>query len=543
VLSELQETIVRAFPDPCVVTNAAGRVSAANKAAAAALGDGTGGPLQLAALVVDAAPVTDYLRLCARSPEPLPGGLRIQAVGARPVQSYRCYGSLLAPREGQRAALILLRFAQRDANDPFIRLNQTIAQLTDEIRRRKEAEETLRNLANELRLARDRAEENVRVKDEFLATLSHELRTPLNAIVGWSRMLQGDQLTPERRAQALETIYRNALAQNHLVDDLLDVSRIISGKFRMDVDDIDINGIVSAAVDVVRTAADAKNIRLHVLYNPDAGHVLGDAARLQQVFWNLLVNAIKFTPRGGRVHVSIRQRDSAIEVEVADSGVGITPEFLSHVFERFTQSSHTVTTRTAGGLGLGLAIVKHIVEAHGGIVTARSDGQDRGAAFVVSLPIIIPVRASPPPADVRSRGKGSERTECPPELDGLHVLVIEDEFDSRELVKMVLEDCKAVVCTAGSVEEAFIILRQERKPDVIVSDIGMPGEDGYDFIRRLRELPREEGGRIPALALTAFAKAEDRRRALVAGFQNHAAKPIEPQELIIVVANLAGRFL
>jgi signal transduction histidine kinase/ActR/RegA family two-component response regulator len=540
VLSELQETIVRAFPDPCLVTNAAGSVLAANKAAMSALGGPTG-PLDLTTLVVDAASVLDYLRLCARSPDPLPGGLRIRAMGARPEHSYRCYGSLLAPRDGQRGALILVRFAQRDANDPFIRLNQTIAQLTEENRRRKEAEETLRSLANELRIARDRAEENVRVKDEFLATLSHELRTPLNAIVGWSRMLQGDGLTPERRVQALETIHRNALAQNHLVDDLLDVSRIISGKFRMDVDDVDINRIVSDAADVVRAAADAKSIQLRVLYSPDAGQMLGDAARLQQVFWNLLVNAIKFTPRGGRVHVSIRRKDSAIEVEVADSGVGIADEFLSHVFERFTQASHTATTRTAGGLGLGLAIVKHIVEAHGGIVSARSDGQDRGAAFVVALPV-LPVRASPPPADARSSDRSSARTARPRELDGLHVLVIEDDSDARELAKVVLEDCEAIVSTAGSVEEAFAILRQERRPDVIVSDIGMPGEDGYDFIRRLRELPREQGGRIPALALTAFAKAEDRHRALVAGFQNHAAKPIEPQELVVVVANLAGRF-
>jgi CheY-like chemotaxis protein len=273
---------------------------------------------------------------------------------------------------------------------------------------------------------------------------------------------------------------------------------------------------------------------------------MGDASRLQQVMWNLLSNAVKFTPKGGRIHVTLRRRDSHVEITVTDTGAGITPDFLPRVFDRFAQQSHDeleVSARRAGGLGLGLALVKHIVELHGGKVAAQSEGPGKGASFVVKLPI-VPVRAAAalPPV---SRGQTDLEIggPCPPEVEGLRVLVIDDERDSREVTKATLERCKAIVTTAASAAEAFDWLRGSPRPDVIVSDIGMPDENGYAFIRRLRALPREEGGRIPAVALTAFARADDRRRALTAGFQNHAAKPIEPQELLIVVANLAGRFL
>jgi hypothetical protein len=410
----------------------------------------------------------------------------------------------------------------------------------------EENEARMREMAEELRQARDQAEATTRVKDEFLATLSHELRTPLNAILGWGRLLQGGAVPEEQGEHAVDTIVRNALAQNRLIDDLLDVSRIITGKFRLDVEEIDINAVSAAAVDVVRPAAEAKGVRLQVIFDPDGGHVMGDASRLQQVMWNLLSNAVKFTPKGGRVHVTLRRRDSNVEITVTDTGAGITPGFLPRVFDRFAQQSHDeleVSARRTGGLGLGLALVKHIVELHGGTVVAQSEGPGKGASFVVRLPI-VPVRtaAAPPPA---SRGQADLEIDgqCPPEVEGLRVLVIDDESDSRDVTKATLERCRIIVTTAASASEAFELLRGSPRPDVIVSDIGMPDEDGYAFIRRLRALPREEGGRIPAVALTAFARADDRRRALTAGFQNHAAKPIEPQELLVVVANLAGRFL
>ena len=392
-------------------------------------------------------------------------------------------------------------------------------------------------LAESLRQARDKAEESTRLKDEFLATVSHELRTPLNAILGWSRMLQGGSLAPEKSAQALDSILRNATAQNQIIDDLLDVSRIIAGQLRLDVDLVDVNQIAGAAIDVVRPAAEAKGVALQILLDPDAGIVKGDAGRLQQVFWNLLTNAVKFTPRGGRVHVTLRRAHSAIEIEFADTGKGIAPDFIARIFERFTQEESGNSRRT-GGLGLGLAIVKHLVELHGGTVEAHSDGEGTGSSFIVRIPL-APVRASRP--ETRASNVSTEDVSFPSELEGLNVLLLDDERDARELVQAVLEQGGASVTLASSVTEALESIR-ERKPDVIISDIGMPEEDGYAFIRKLRAMPRDAGGRIPAIALTAYARADDRRKALGAGFQNHAAKPIEPQELVLVIANLVGRY-
>jgi PAS domain S-box-containing protein len=401
----------------------------------------------------------------------------------------------------------------------------------------EENQERTEALAESLRQARDKAEESTRLKDEFLATVSHELRTPLSAILGWSRMLQAGQLGAEKVSRALDSIVRNATAQNQIIDDLLDVSRIIAGQLRLEVELLDVNQIVSAAIDVIRPAADARGVDLHVMLDPDAGIIKGDAGRLQQVLWNLLTNAVKFTPRGGRIHVTLQRDDSAVRIEVADTGKGVSPEFLARVFDRFAQEESSNSRRT-GGLGLGLAIVKHLVELHGGTVEAHSDGEGTGACFIVKIPL-APVRVARPESRVRS--DPAEDVSFPVELEGLHVLILDDERDARDLVQTVLEQGRAQVTLTSSAAEALESIR-ERKPDVIVSDIGMPKEDGYAFIRKLRALTRDEGGRIPAIALTAYARAEDRRKALAAGFQNHAAKPIEPQELVLVIANLVGRY-
>ena len=394
-------------------------------------------------------------------------------------------------------------------------------------------------LAEDLARARDKAEEATRLKDEFLATVGHELRTPLSAILGWGRMLQNGQLNAVKTTRAIDAIVRNAVAQNQIVDDLLDVSRIIAGQLRLDVDLVDIGQVITAALDSVRAAADAKNVAIDALVTPEAGTIKGDFGRLQQVMWNLLNNAVKFTPQGGRVYVSVRRANGVVEIEVADTGQGISRAFLPRVFDRFTQQEGS-NTRKAGGLGLGLAIVKHLVELHGGTVTAHSDGEGLGATFMVCLPL-APARSAPPPSPLAAAGALVEQITFPAELKGLKVLVVDDEPDARALVQSVLEDGGAIVTVAKSAAEGLDAIAVAL-PDVIVSDIGMPEADGYEFVRRLRQLPREKGGRIPAVALTAYARADDRRKALLAGFQNHAAKPVDPQELVVVVANLAGRY-
>jgi len=392
----------------------------------------------------------------------------------------------------------------------------------------------------ELRQARLQAEEANRLKDEFLATLSHELRTPLNAILGWSQMLQSQHLDESEAKKALATIERSARAQNQLIDDLLDVSRIITGKLRLDVRAVDLGSVIMAAVDAVRPAAEAKNIRLQTLLDPQAGLISGDPDRLQQVVWNLLSNAVKFTPKDGRAQVRLERINSHVEIVVSDTGKGIEPEFLPHVFDRFRQSDGSMTRRH-GGLGLGLAIVRQLVELHGGTVSVSSAGADEGATFIVSLPL-LPLRQEPASDVLRvhPRAETGASLDCPPELSGLRVLLVDDEADSRDLLNLVLDSCGANVTIAASAAEAFETIKRE-KFDVIVSDIGMPGEDGFSLIRKIRELPVEQGGKVPAIALTAYARAEDRVKALRSGFQMHVAKPVEAAELTAIVANLAGR--
>jgi PAS domain S-box-containing protein len=446
---------------------------------------------------------------------------------------------IISPIRDDRGTLVGFAKVTRDLSERKRHEEEKILFARNEEARRaaEENEHHARLLAEELRRARDRAEEATRLKDEFLATVGHELRTPLSAILGWARMLQNGKLDAAKAERAIEIIVRNAMAQNQIVDDLLDVSRIVAGQLRLDVDFVEMSQVVTAAVDGIRAAADAKDIALQVVLDSEAGVIKGDAGRLQQIMWNLLNNAVKFTPRGGRVYVTLRRSDSSLELEVADTGKGIAPQFLPRVFDRFSQQEGS-NSRNTGGLGLGLAIVKHLVELHGGTVEAYSEGDGRGATFIIRLPL-APVRAArpssgPPAASV-------EQIAFPAELSGLRVLVVDDEADARQLVQSVLEGGGAIVEVAGSAAEAFESIRAN-KFDVIISDIGMPDTDGYELIRKLRQLPREEGGRIPAVALTAYARAEDRRKALMAGFQNHAAKPMDPQELVVVVANLAGRY-
>ena len=384
--------------------------------------------------------------------------------------------------------------------------------------------------------ARAEAERVSRLKDEFLSTLSHELRTPLNAILGWASILRGSAAnTPEDLQQGLETIERNARSQAQLIEELLDMSRIVNGKLRLDVQPVDLQTIVSDGVESVRPAAEGKGIRLTKVLDPRGGPINGDPIRLQQILWNLLSNAIKFTPRGGRVQVFLRRINSHVDITVMDSGKGIAANFVPQLFTRFTQAE-TSFSRQHGGLGLGLALVKSLAELHGGTVSASSPGLDQGATFTVSLPLTV-IRGGDADAASLTPAPAPASTLPAPDLRGFRVLVVDDEADARFLIQRVLTRCNATVTAAASAAEGIAAVREQR-PDMILSDIGMPIEDGYEFLAKLRQLPDTQGGDTPAVALTAFARPEDRRRALMAGFQMHLPKPVEPAELLAVASNI-----
>ncbi|HKP84541.1 MAG TPA: PAS domain S-box protein [Blastocatellia bacterium] len=405
----------------------------------------------------------------------------------------------------------------------------------------RDISERTRFMAQE-RTLRSQAEKASRLKDEFLATISHELRTPLNAIVGWASMLRTGRVDPESTAQALEVIERNAKAQSNLIDDLLDVSRIITGKLRLSVQEVELAPVIQAALDATRPAADAKNVRLQAVLDPNAGPVSGDPDRLQQVVWNLVSNAVKFTPKGGRVHVRLERINSRVEITVSDTGQGISADFLPYVFDRFRQSDATLS-RAHGGLGLGLAIVRHLVEQHGGTVSANSPGEGQGATFSVKLPLMIVHHAGRLAGEPSRNQAGADvnaALDYPQILAGARLLVVEDEPDARELIKFILEQCESVVKTSASASEAIISI-EDWKPDVLVSDIEMPGESGYELIRQVRDAESGGGNRLPAVALTAHARTEDRMRALSAGYDDHIAKPVEPEELMTVIASLLRR--
>ena len=387
-----------------------------------------------------------------------------------------------------------------------------------------------------LRAALAAAEDANRLKDEFLAVLSHELRTPLNAILGWARILRAGTIPPEAMPRALETIERNAQVQAQLIEDLLDVSRIVSGKLRLEMRPVDVVEVVQEAIDTVRPTADARGVALTTAMTP-TGPVSGDPQRLQQVVWNLLSNSIKFTPPGGNVHVRVEQDGAMVRIVVTDTGQGIDPDFLPHVFDRFRQASDAAGRARRRGLGLGLAIVRHLVEAHAGSVHAHSEGAGKGATFTVELPVMVGRTVLSATEPLHGYAHALETTLT---LNGTRVLVVDDEPDARELLQVSLSQYGALVRTAANAEEALIAIRQEC-PDVLVSDIEMPHTSGYDLVRQIRHSDQPDVRRLPAVALTAYARTEDRVKALLAGFQTHVPKPVEPAELVTVIASLAQR--
>jgi signal transduction histidine kinase/ActR/RegA family two-component response regulator len=389
-------------------------------------------------------------------------------------------------------------------------------------------------------MARAEAESANRLKDEFLATVSHELRTPLNAILGWTHLLRNGRIDDDTACRAVETIERNARSQAQLIEDILDVSRVITGKLRLNIGAVDAASVINAAIDSVQLAADSKDIQLGVILDPSARHVSGDANRLQQVVWNLLSNAIKFTPPGGRVEVRLEHADAKLQISVSDNGQGIGGDFLPFIFDRFRQADGT-STRRHGGLGLGLAIARHLIELHGGTIHAQSPGKDCGSTFTIKLPLVVAFDAG----KVRGHETGAlnpvddstARLKPTRSLDGVKVLLVDDDRDSLQILTLLLIGQRANVHAACSVDEALQAL-QWYKPDVLVSDLAMPGEDGYSLIRKIRALDAESGKHTPAVALTAYVRVDDRTRALTAGFNMFVPKPVEPSELVTCIASL-----
>lgn len=388
------------------------------------------------------------------------------------------------------------------------------------------------------RRARAAAEEASRMKDEFLATVSHELRTPLTSMLGWVYMLRSSGLNEEGRLRALETIERNAKLQAQIVDDILDVSRIITGKLSMEVEPLDLTSLIETSINAVRPAAAAKEILIETELLGASQLVAGDPNRLQQVFWNVFSNAVKFTPRGGQVTIQTRRVEEHIEIKVSDTGQGIKQDFLPYVFDRFRQADSS-TTREHGGLGLGLAIVRHLVEMHGGAVRAESHGEGEGATFIVTLPLVCKRAGSSDEADEKAEAFAAPREKIISPLAGLRVLVVDDERDTLEIMKALLERYAAHVTTAPSVSEAMAAI-ENLWPDVLVSDIGMPVEDGYDLIRKVRRMETARGAHLPAIALTAYTREEDRARSLAEGYQEYLPKPVDPSELIQMIARLGA---
>jgi PAS domain S-box-containing protein len=464
-------------------------------------------------------------------------------------ERFEHFETVRTTKEGRQLNVSLTVSPIKDANGRVVGASKIARDITD----RKLSEEALRKaqkateeaiaerqrLLESERAARSEAERANRMKDEFLATLSHELRTPLNAVLGWATALRAGHFLTEELEQGLETIERNARVQAQIIEDLLDMSRIISGKVRLDVQRVGLPAVVAEAIETVRVSASAKGVRLQTIIDPVNAPVTGDPNRLQQVFWNLLSNAVKFTPKGGRIQVLLERVDSHVEVSIIDTGEGISPEFLPYIFDRFQQADAS-TTRRHGGLGLGLAIVKQLVELHGGSVRVKSSGTGKGATFIVSLPLTVLHPLEEPWERVHPQSKPRDLPSIPAiSLNNVSVLVIDDELDARNLLKLLLESAGAVVYLAQSAEQGMEHLLT-KSVDVLICDIGMPDVDGYSLMRRIRALDDSQKSEVAAVALTAYARLEDRTEAMSAGFQNHLPKPVEPAELLAVVRSLAN---
>jgi PAS domain S-box-containing protein len=426
----------------------------------------------------------------------------------------------------------------REPDDELMKLTAGIGGQLGQFARRKRAEEDRADLLGRERAARADAEKANRLKDEFLATLSHELRTPLNAVIGWTRMLASGRLDRESSKHALEVVERNAWAQKQIIEDILDVSRVITGKLQLNLGSVDLISVVDAALDAVRPAMEAKEIRIETIIDASLRMISGDPDRLQQVVWNVLSNAAKFTPTGGSIEISVGQTGTHGLITVKDSGPGIDPSFLPHVFERFRQGDGS-TTRMHGGLGLGLAIVRHLVELHGGTIGVENREDGQGALFTIRLPL--------PSGELRSEmlpGAASQLRESAaerPNLDGINILIVDDETDALDLITVELAQHGAQVTAVTNAEDALKAL-SEKNYEVLISDIGMPKTDGYELMRQIRQKENGTGKRIPAVALTAYARVQDRMQAILAGFSTHIAKPVDANELVTVVASLAGRW-
>jgi signal transduction histidine kinase/ActR/RegA family two-component response regulator len=536
--------LAKVLPEPMLLMEGKGQILASNPAFSKLLRlqhqipQGT----MLFEMVTDSTEkVKQYLRACSSTREMVLGSLKFKVSNGEACLC-RCEGAVIRPWSPESPALIFLRLkTQENASNRFNLLNKKIDELAKEIRQRQKAEEERAKLLVQEQTARAEAEKLNRLKDEFISTVSHELRTPLNAILGWAHILRTTKVDEARIQRALETIERNARSQSQLIDDLLDISRIITGKIRLNVRAVELWQVIEAAIETVQPAADAKNIRLQSIIDPAAGPVLGDSERLQQIVWNLLSNAVKFTPKQGRVQVCLQRINSHVEIIVADNGQGISAEFLPFVFDRFRQEDNSIT-RSFGGLGLGLAIVRQLVELHGGTVCADSPGEGQGATFTVKLPLLAVSSTSIERERVHPVVGGNVPFDDSLRLDGLRILIVDDDAEMRDLLIYTLEVCGAQVTSAATAAEAISILTKSSIPlDILISDIGMPEEDGYALLRRVRALEPAQGGTIPAIALTAFARTQDRTAALLAGFQSHVAKPVEPAELIAVIANLTGR--
>ncbi|MEW6209759.1 MAG: response regulator [Acidobacteriota bacterium] len=472
------------------------------------------------------------------------------AEGIHPEDYDRCLNEYSLAFDARRKFSLEFRLRRHDGRYRWV-LNEGVPRFSSDgrfagyigscidITERKRVEAEREELLVKEQRAREEAQAANRAKDEFIAVVSHELRAPLNAMLGWARILRSTRVDEATLSHAIEIIERSARTQSKLIEDLLDTSRIVSGKLRLDIRPVELRSVIENAAQVLHPAAEARGIDIRLRFDVEREIITGDADRLQQIVWNLLSNAIKFTPNGGRVEVLLQRADPHVRLTVTDTGKGISPEYLPYIFDRFHQADAS-STRRYGGLGLGLSLVRHLVELHGGTVCAESDGEGRGATFTVNLPLRA---VRPQPTELESVGIGGVHI-VPSTLDGVWALVVDDETDARDLLTTLLQQYGARVTPAASAAEALSVLSEVepgRQPDVLVSDIGMPDVDGYALIRRVRALDPERGGRIPAIALTAYGRPIDRIRALSAGFQMHMPKPVEPAELAMVIASLTGR--